>query len=102
MIKRIFIIVISIQITLTLFCQETSTNHENKTQNNNVFKSLKVFYYDSIASKSNPVYREFKFIGEEPYLSKPQYLNVEIECYQDTLYGDIEVFIQELIEPNNT
>lgn len=65
-----------------------------------VLKGIKIYYHDNQTVKGMDVYREFKDIGESPFWSKPEKLDVVLTFNKTTSTdNDIEVIIEELFEP---
>ena len=69
------------------------------SQNSSVFKNIEVYYLDSI-TEDKSIMRELTYIGEEPFYSKPQKLDLKIELNEVNLNGSIEVFIEEFMVPD--
>ncbi|SHH21257.1 hypothetical protein SAMN04488109_3189 [Chryseolinea serpens] len=65
-----------------------------------VFKAIQVFYQDTITNPGKALYREFFGITDE-YFSKPAVIDVKI-LLNKPKNGDVQVFIEELFEPDTT
>jgi len=89
--KSIFVIIILV-IIFNISDKDKNCNVSNKE---GVFKSLEVYYLDSITNPALRKWRELKYIGEEPYFSKPQAFDVYIKLNDNSLDGEIEVMIEE-------
>jgi hypothetical protein len=91
----IFIVFFQIIHLNCLFSQ-----NETIEDNSDIFKSIKVFYTDSTTNMDEKVYREFTYVGEFPYFSKPTIIDIVVELKDTLLSGVIEVFIENYITPD--
>lgn len=87
-------IVLLFAVLFVNFCYSQSIN------NNEVLGDLNIYYTDSVTNSSENKYRELKFIGDEPYFSKPLKFDIILNLLNNYINGYIEVYIEEYFIPD--
>ncbi|MCL2131477.1 MAG: hypothetical protein FWH36_03340 [Lentimicrobiaceae bacterium] len=78
------------------------TQNEGVAYDNSIFKSIKIFYLDTLTNEGEKEYREFLKVQEEPYFCKPHIFDVYIELKDVYLRGVIEIFIENYYVPDTS
>jgi len=68
-----------------------------------ILKGLEVYYHDDQSVKGKNIYREFKYVGDSPFWSKPDKLDIVLTFNNiiKPVDNEIEVMIDELYEPTS-
>lgn len=66
-------------------------------------KDITIFYHDTVSVNGKSFYRELKQIGEDPFWSKPEEIDIvlTVEGKSKSAKEKIEILIEELYEPSN-